>query len=205
MLQQPQGAARLLSAPQSARGVVRLARTLGQTVLRATREHELDGTPQVDPIAHRNVDRGDSVPRPENLADDLSTMHEIRGATLLPPRLLVASHEPTLGAPYCRDVDKDSQMRGQTHPARMREALGVQNEGVHGGLHLLERTHDGRQLPERKEPWHVREAERCLEAPYFYEGERRELEHHDRGIGPVSSRGHVRATHIPHAIEVERR
>src|SRR5215208_1615883 len=54
-------------------------------------------------------------------------------------------------------------------------------------------------------PWHGREPERCLEALHFDEGERRELEHHDRGIGPVSCRGHVRASHITHAIEVEGR
>src|SRR5215218_5442111 len=96
-------------------------------------------------------------------------------------------------------------MRGQAHPARMRKALGVQDEGVYPGLDLLERANDRRHLPEREEPWYVREPERRLEALHLDEREPRELEHHDRGISLVFLRGDVRPGHMPHAGEVEGR
>src|SRR5215212_1344777 len=87
----------------------------------------------------------------------------------------------------------------------MREALGVQNEGVYLGLDLLERTHDRRHLPERKEPWYVRKPELSLEALHLDEREPRELEHHDRGISPLFLRGDVCPSHITHTREVESR
>src|SRR5215212_8408387 len=205
MLQQPHGAARLLPAPQPVGCVVGLPGGLRQPVLRAAGEHELDGTPQVDPTAHRNIDGGNSLPRPEDLPYYLPTVYEVRGASLLDSRLLVASYESALGAPYGRNVEEDPEVRGQAHPARMRETLGVQDEGVHLGLDLLERANERRHLPKREEPRYVRKSELRLETPHLEEREPGELEHDDRGIGPVPLRGDIGPRHMPHAGEVEGR
>jgi hypothetical protein len=96
-------------------------------------------------------------------------------------------------------------MRGQAHPAGMREALGIQDEGVHLGLDLPQGPNQRRHLPERKEPGYIRKPERRLEALHFDEREPGELEHHDRGISHVFLCGDVRPGHMPHAGEVEGR
>src|ERR671921_2441957 len=102
-------------------------------------------------MTHRDVDGGDSVPRPDHPTDGLPTVHEVSGATLLPPRRLEAANEPALGATYRRNVEKDPEVRGQAHATRVREALGVQNQGVHPGLDLAQSPSERRHFPERKE------------------------------------------------------
>src|ERR687894_1440792 len=134
MLQQPHGTAWLLPSSQPVGGVVRLPGRLRQSVLRAAGQVEIHGAPQIYAVPHRDIDGRDSFPRPDDPTDNLPTMHEVRGATLLPPRLLIASYEPALGAPHRRNVEKDPEVRGQAHPAGMREALGIQNECVHSSL-----------------------------------------------------------------------
>src|SRR5918992_2274423 len=136
MLQQPHGAAWLLPPSQPVGGVVRLPGRLRQPVPRAAGQDEIHGAPQIYAVPHRDVDGGDSFPRPDDPSDYLPTVHEVRGATLLPPWLLKASYEPALGAPHRRNVEKDPEVRGQAHPAGMREALGIQNEGVYLRLDL---------------------------------------------------------------------
>src|SRR5215211_7236949 len=136
MLQQPHRAARLLPASQSVGGVVRLPRTLRQTVLRAAGQDEIHGALQIYAVPHRYVDGGDSLSGPDHPTYGLSTMHEISGATLLPPGLLIGPQEPALGATHRRNIEKDPEVRGQAHAAGMRKTLGVQNEGVHPGLDL---------------------------------------------------------------------
>src|SRR5918998_3295761 len=205
MLQQPHGAAWLLPPSQPVGGVVRLPGRLRQSVLRAAGQDEIHGAPQIYAVPHRDVDRGDSVPRPEYPTDDLPTVHEVSGATLLPPWLLVAPHEPALGAPHRRNVEKESKVRGEAHPAGMRETLGVQYEGVHFCFYFPQRSSKRRHLPEREEPRYVRKPEWRLEALYLDGREPGELEHHDRGIGHVVLRGDVCPGHIPHAGEVEGR
>src|SRR5215211_5865689 len=123
MLQQPHRAARLLPASQSVGGVVRLPRTLRQTVLRAAGQDEIHGALQIYAVPHRDVNGGDSLSRPDHPTDGLSTMHEISDATLLPPGLLIAPHEPALGATHRGNVERESKVRGQAHAAGMRESL----------------------------------------------------------------------------------
>src|SRR5919112_6444514 len=136
MLQQPHGAAWLFSTSEPVGRVVRLPRTLRQPVLRAAGQDEIHGAPQIYAVPHRDVDGGDSVPRPDHPTDDLPTVHEVSGATLFPPRLFIAPHEPALGATYRRNVEKEPEVRRQAYPAGMGETLGVQDEDVHLGLDL---------------------------------------------------------------------
>src|SRR5918998_3491115 len=195
----------LLPAPQPVGRVVGLPGWLGQPILRATREHQRSGAPQIYPVPHRDVDRRDLRPRPHDPTHDLPAMHEVGHAPPLHPGVLEPPYEHALGAPHRRNVEKEPDVRGQPHPPRVGEPLGVQYHRVHRRLHLPQGPHDGRYLPERQEPRHVRELEGRLEPPHLHHGEPGEVEHGDRRVSPLPLRRDVGPGHVAHAPQIQRR
>ena len=60
------------------------------------------------------------------------------------PGLLELADEHGLGAPHRRHVQEEADVRRQPHPARVREPLGVKDQGVDRSLYLLQRADDAR-------------------------------------------------------------
>jgi hypothetical protein len=132
-------------------------------------------------------------------------MHEVSHTPLLHPWLLELPDEYALGAPHRREVEEQPDVRRQPHPPRVGEALGVQDHDVNRRLHLPQSPNDRGYLPERQQPRHVRELKRRLEPLHLHDREPGEVEHGDRGVGPVPLRRDVRPGNVAHAPEVKRR
>src|SRR5829696_178374 len=76
-------APRVLAPSQPVGRVVGLARGLRQAVPGGAGEHQLDGTVQVYPVSHGDVDWRDPRPRPHCPTHDFPAVHQVRDAALL--------------------------------------------------------------------------------------------------------------------------
>ena len=109
---------------------MRPARRLGQTIAPTATQDDLDRGLQTHPVADGDVDRLAAPTGADRPADDLVIVDDIAlGADLLAERPVPTGQE-RLGAADGGAVEQHPQMAGDPQPARVGQAVAVDDEQV---------------------------------------------------------------------------
>jgi tetratricopeptide (TPR) repeat protein len=152
-----------LAAMRPAQVVDILVSELGgdrKTVLGSASEDDIDGTRQITVMAWRNVERLDAVAGAEHGTDRLAGVEQRGPLAALEAGIGMLADEPRLGTADRRNTQPETQMTGQTDPARMCDALAVNQENIRRLPERSVRFDDPRSLTKAEEAGNVREG--CL-------------------------------------------
>ncbi len=144
-------------------------------------------------MAHRDKDRLDPLSGADHGPDHLVPMAQERPAPLLSGRCGVVAAKTGLGAARGGTIEKDPQMGGQSHAARMGESVGVEDQDVGGLRQLLQCVKDHRTLAKGEKSRHVGEGGWSPRGDCLDGAEVRPRQQHDGGAGVPVPHAHVDA------------
>jgi len=112
-----------------------------------------------------DVQRLHTVTGAQHRADALVLVHQRRDRAAPLPGLPMGAAQPRFGAADGGQADDEPQMRGEAHPARVRDALAVTEDAAHRRLQPAQYVQKNRYLAEGEQTRHVGEAQRRPRGP----------------------------------------